>query len=154
MTDIARSGGPGAARCFLQHGEARLRRRGYVRSVEGVATFTKWPVVSATVASVNADDILLETDAPFLAPHPFGGPNGPYLLAHTLLTVAELQALKHAQLCAATRPNGEHNVRRTPHVNHMSASALVLWTPYPTVANFTRPTGGRKGGSEDGNQRT
>jgi TatD DNase family protein len=89
-------------------GDAAMARlcvdAGYVLSVAGVATFTNAPTVREAVASVNTDDILLETDAPFLAPHPFRGrPNGPYLLPHTLLAVAKLQAVEPAELCAATR---------------------------------------------------
>ncbi len=89
-------------------GDAAMARvcvdAGYVLSVAGVATFTNAPGVREAVASVNTDDILLETDAPFLAPHPFRGrPNGPYLLPHTLLAVAKLQAVEPAAVCAATR---------------------------------------------------
>jgi TatD DNase family protein len=89
-------------------GDAAMARAcvdaGYALSVAGVVTFTNAPAVREAVATVNADDILLETDAPFLAPHPFRGrPNGPYLLPHTLLAVATLKGLEPAELCAATR---------------------------------------------------
>jgi TatD DNase family protein len=89
-------------------GDAAMARlcvgAGYALSVAGVVTFTNALAVREAVASVNTDDILLETDAPFLAPHPFRGrPNGPYLLPHTLLAVAELKGLEPEELCAMTR---------------------------------------------------
>jgi TatD DNase family protein len=89
-------------------GDAAMARvcvdAGYALSVSGVVTFTNAPVMREAVASVNADNILVETDAPFLAPHPHRGrPNGPYLLPHTLLAVAALKGMEPAELCAVTR---------------------------------------------------
>lgn len=78
-------------------------RAGYVLSFAGVVTFTNAPRVREAAASVNADQILVETDAPFLAPHPFRGrPNSPYLLAQTLLTLASVLGIDAADLCHAT----------------------------------------------------
>ena len=75
---------------------------GYVLSFAGVVTFTNAPRVREAAASVNADQILGETDSPFLAPHPFRGrPNSPYLLAQTLLTLASVMGLSTAELCQA-----------------------------------------------------
>ena len=105
---LAEEGPPERVVFHAFSGDASMARvcvdAGYVLSVAGVATFTNAPAVREAVASVNADAILLETDAPFLAPHPYRGrPNGPYLLPHTLLAVAKLQAVEPAELCAATR---------------------------------------------------
>jgi len=44
---------------------------GYVLSFAGVVTFTNAPGVREAAAVVNADQILVETDAPFLAPEVF-----------------------------------------------------------------------------------
>jgi TatD DNase family protein len=87
-------------------GDAKMARAcvaaGYVLSFAGVVTFTNAPTVREAAASVNADQILVETDAPFLAPHPFRGrPNSPYLLAQTLLTMAAIQHLEVAELCVS-----------------------------------------------------
>jgi TatD DNase family protein len=77
-------------------------RAGYVLSFAGVVTFTNAPRVREAAASVNADQILVETDAPFLAPHPFRGrPNSPYLLGQTLLTLATVMGIDPAGLCRA-----------------------------------------------------
>jgi len=87
-------------------GDAAMARAcvdaGYVLSFAGVVTFTNAPRVREAAASVNADQILGETDSPFLAPHPFRGrPNSPYLLAQTLLTLASVMGLSPAELCQA-----------------------------------------------------
>lgn len=71
---------------------------GYVLSVSGVVTFTNAPALREAVGTSNTDHILVETDAPFLTPHPFRGrPNSPYLLPHTLLAVADLMRLTPAE---------------------------------------------------------
>jgi len=80
---------------------------GYVLSFAGVVTFTNAPGVREAAAAVNANHILVETDAPFLAPHPFRGqPNSPYLLAQTLLTLAAVQHLEVAELCVSLARTG------------------------------------------------
>ena len=92
-------------------GDAQMARAcadaGYVLSFAGVVTFTNAPGVREAAAVVNADHILVETDAPFLAPHPFRGrANSPYLLAQTLLTMAEVQHLDVAELCVSLARSG------------------------------------------------
>lgn len=73
---------------------------GYVLSFAGVVTFTNAPRVREAAALVNANQILVETDAPFLAPHPFRGrPNSPYLLGQTVWTLAAVQRIDVAELC-------------------------------------------------------
>jgi TatD DNase family protein len=80
---------------------------GYVLSFAGVVTFTNAPGVREAAAVVNAEHILVETDAPFLTPHPFRGrANSPYLLAQTLLTLAEVQRLEVAELCMSLAHTG------------------------------------------------
>ena len=81
---------------------------GYVLSFAGVVTFTNAPGVREAAASVNANQILVETDAPFLAPHPFRGrPNSPYLLGQTLLTMAAVQQRDVAELCVSVTQTGD-----------------------------------------------
>jgi TatD DNase family protein len=88
-------------------GDAAMARAcvgaGYVLSIPGVVTFTNAPSMREAVGVVNAGDILLETDAPFLAPHPYRGrPNSPYLLPYMALAVARLMRVELAELCTAT----------------------------------------------------
>ncbi len=108
---LAEQGAPERVVFHAFSGDAEMARTciraGYVLSVSGVVTFTNAPSMREAVGAVNAENILLETDAPFLTPHPFRGrPNTPYLLVHTLLKVAELTGVSPAELCAATRRKG------------------------------------------------
>jgi len=55
-----------------EHLEQGLRRGLYI-GVNGISTFTKSDAQKAVFASIPLDRLLLETDAPFLAPVPFRG---------------------------------------------------------------------------------
>lgn len=93
-------------------GDAEMARicidRGWVLSFPGVVTFTNAPSLRAAAAVTPLPHILLETDSPFLTPHPFRGrPNGPYLLPYTARAVAEATATGIDELCAAVRANGK-----------------------------------------------
>jgi TatD DNase family protein len=69
---------------------------GYVLSFPGVVTFRNAPELRAAAAAVPLDQLLVETDAPFLTPHPLRGrPNAPRLLP---LTVRGLAAALGADL--------------------------------------------------------
>ena len=58
--------------------------RGYVLSFPGVVTFKNAPALRAAAAVTPLDHVLVETDAPFLTPHPHRGrPNSPRLLPLT-----------------------------------------------------------------------
>jgi TatD DNase family protein len=62
---------------------------GYVLSFPGVVTFRNAPSLRAAAAVVPLDHLLVETDAPFLTPHPFRGrPNAPRLLPLTVRGLA------------------------------------------------------------------
>jgi TatD DNase family protein len=81
---------------------------GWVLSFPGVVTFTNAPSLRAAAAATALPHILLETDSPFLTPHPFRGrPNGPHLLPYTARAVAEATATGIEELCAAVRANGK-----------------------------------------------
>ena len=109
---LAEEGAPDRVVFHAFSGDAQMARAcvaaGYVLSFAGVVTFTNAPAVREAAASINADQILVETDAPFLAPHPFRGrPNSPYLLAETLLTLAAVQHLEVAELCVSLALTGD-----------------------------------------------
>lgn len=62
---------------------------GYVLSFPGVITFTNAPALREAAAAVPLDALLVETDAPFLTPHPHRGkPNAPRLLPLTVRGLA------------------------------------------------------------------
>jgi TatD DNase family protein len=81
---------------------------GYVLSFPGVITFKNAPGLRAAAATVPLDHLLVETDAPFLTPHPLRGtPNSPGLLPLTVRALAAATGHADDELCAAVRATGE-----------------------------------------------
>jgi TatD DNase family protein len=93
-------------------GDVDMTRRcvaaGYVLSFSGTVTFTNAPALRESAALVPQDQLLVETDAPFLTPHPFRGrPNEPYCTVYTVRALASLRGVTDAELGAALRGNAE-----------------------------------------------
>ncbi len=94
--------------CFT--GGADLARRalalGLYVSASGVITFKKSEDLRAVFAEVPLDRLLVETDAPFLAPGPHRGKrNEPAFVVHTAATLAEVKGVSREVLAAATTDN-------------------------------------------------
>ena len=80
---------------------------GYVLSFPGVVTFTNAPALRDAATTVPMGQVLVETDAPFLTPHPFRGrPNSPYLLPYTLLGLAQAMTVDPAELAESIMNTG------------------------------------------------
>ena len=78
---------------------------GYV-SFSGILTFPKSTELRAIAADLPADRLLVETDAPYLAPVPFRGKrNEPAHVAHTARVLAELRGLEFEALADLTTRN-------------------------------------------------
>lgn len=85
---------------------------GYVLSFAGTATFRNAKGLREAAALVPAEQMLVETDAPFLTPHPFRGrPNEPYCVNYTLQDLAELRGVSLAELVVATTRTAERTFR-------------------------------------------
>jgi TatD DNase family protein len=87
-------------------GDAEMARQcaraGYVLSFSGVITFRNAPGLRAAAAAVPTGQVLVETDAPFLTPHPFRGQaNSPYLLPYTVAALAEAMSVPTTRLLDA-----------------------------------------------------
>jgi TatD DNase family protein len=55
---------------------------------------------------IPLEQLLVETDAPFLTPHPYrGSPNEPYCLPYTVRAIAELVGRPAEELAQATTKN-------------------------------------------------
>lgn len=81
---------------------------GYVLSFPGVVTFKNAPALREAAAVTPPEHLLVETDAPFLTPHPLRGrPNAPRLLPITVRGLAAAAGLELDVLCAAVRDTGE-----------------------------------------------
>lgn len=96
--------------CFSGDGEFARRcvDAGYVLSFAGTATFRNARGVREAVALVPVEQLLVETDAPFLTPHPYRGqPNEPYCVNYTLRGIAELRGMSLEELVVATTTTAE-----------------------------------------------
>ena len=76
---------------------------GFVLSFSGVATFTNASGVKDAATACPETSMLVETDAPFLTPHPFRGrPNAPELLGWTARGIAAAKDVDPAVVAAGT----------------------------------------------------
>jgi TatD DNase family protein len=81
---------------------------GYVLSFSGTVTFRNAPALRESATMVPPAQLLVETDAPFLTPHPFRGrPNEPYCAAYTVRELARIREVSEADLGAVLRDNAE-----------------------------------------------
>lgn len=90
--------------CFS--GDADFARRcvdaGYVLSFAGPVTFKNARALREAAQLVPQDQLLVETDAPFLTPHPYRGrPNEPYCVNYTIRDLATLRGEDLSELCVA-----------------------------------------------------
>ena len=75
-------------------------------SVAGIVTFKNAVALRETVRDLPLDRLLVETDAPYLAPMPMRGKrNEPAFVAHTAACVAEIRGVTVEALAAATTDN-------------------------------------------------
>jgi len=92
------SGGPQEARRALD--------LGFYLAFGGIVTFPKALAVQESAKATPRDRILIETDAPYLAPVPKRGKrNEPALIVHTARKLAELRGESYEELCNATTEN-------------------------------------------------
>ncbi len=79
---------------------------GFYISFSGVLTFKKSDELRAIARDVRSDRLLVETDAPFLAPVPYRGKrNEPAFVVETAKVLAEIKGISAAALAATTRAN-------------------------------------------------
>ena len=75
-------------------------------SISGIVTFPKADNVRAVASRVPAERLLIETDAPWLAPVPHrGAQNEPAYVAATAATLAQLRGVSVQDLAAQTAAN-------------------------------------------------
>jgi TatD DNase family protein len=96
--------------CFS--GDAGFARqcveRGYVLSFAGTLTFGNAGYLREAAALTPMDQLLVETDAPFLAPAPLRGrPNASRLVPHTVRALADVTGAPLDQLCQGLTANAE-----------------------------------------------
>jgi TatD DNase family protein len=82
--------------------------RGFVLSFAGTVTFGNAAYLREAAALTPVDQMLVETDAPFLTPMPHRGrPNSSRLVPHTVRALAEVTGAELGQLCAGLTATAE-----------------------------------------------
>lgn len=94
------SGDESLARIAAEHG--------WYCSFAGTVTFKSAASIRAGLAALPQHLVLVETDAPFLAPTPHrGAPNASYLIPLTMRAMADVRGVNLASLCEAVSENTE-----------------------------------------------
>jgi TatD DNase family protein len=105
----------GLFHCFS--GDWAMARRcldwNFFLSVTGALTYKKGSILEEVIRRAPIESLLLETDAPFLAPHPFRGKrNEPAYLVHTAARLAEIRGIPAAELAPILYQNTCRAFRR------------------------------------------
>lgn len=103
-------GEPVVLHCFS--GDAEMARecvkRGYFLSFSGSVTFKGSNALREALAVVPLEQVLVETDAPFLTPHPHrGAANASYLMPLTIRVMATVLEVPEATLCHTVSDTSE-----------------------------------------------
>jgi TatD DNase family protein len=102
---------PGLIHCFSTSRELAERSLaiGFSISISGILTFKKAQELRDIAADIPLGRLLVETDAPYLAPLPHRGKrNEPSYVANTASLLSELKAVSEQELADATTDNFFH----------------------------------------------
>ena len=106
--EMAKGAFTGVIHCFTgtqKLADASLELGLYI-SVSGIATFKNSAALRDVIKNVPLDRLLVETDAPYLAPVPHRGKtNEPAFVTNTAAMLAELKGVSAQELADATTKN-------------------------------------------------
>lgn len=89
-----------------------LIERGYYISFSGVLTFKNAARLPEVAKAVPTDRMLIETDCPYLAPHPHRGKrNDSTLMRYTAEKLAEVKGMTYGEVCDITFENAKRVYR-------------------------------------------
>lgn len=94
--------------CFTENlsNARRCLDMGFYISMSGIVTFKNAATIQEVAKYIPMDRLLVETDAPFLAPVPFRGKvNHPALVSYTAQFIADLKEISLESLAQATTNN-------------------------------------------------
>tara|TARA_B100000700_G_C14905350_1_gene789440 strand:+ start:138 stop:908 length:771 start_codon:yes stop_codon:yes gene_type:complete len=75
-------------------------------SVSGIITFNKSKELLKTVSYIPIENLLVETDSPYLSPSPLRGkPNEPSYIVHTINKLAEIKKISKEEVAKKTTAN-------------------------------------------------
>lgn len=84
----------------------QLCERGWYISFSGTVTFKNANKVKAACAATPLDRLLSETDAPYLAPHPYRGQmNNSILMSNTVREMAQIHGASYEEMLEITNNN-------------------------------------------------
>jgi len=92
---LSAEGAPGTVIFHCFSSDAAMARtcvaNGWLLSLAGTVSFRNAHALREAAALIPPEQLLVETDAPFLTPHPYrGAPNEPYCLPYTVRALAEV----------------------------------------------------------------
>lgn len=99
---------PGVIHCFSYSPEiaAEFIKRGFKLGIGGVITFENAKTIRRVVEEISLEDIVLETDCPYLAPKPFRGKrNNSGLLTYVAEKIAEIKGVSAEEVIEKTSAN-------------------------------------------------
>jgi TatD DNase family protein len=99
---------PGVIHCFSSGPELaeKVLQMGFYISLSGILTFKRADALRDVAETVPLDRLLVETDAPYLAPIPNRGKrNEPAFVVHTAGALAVVKGIDASTLAAATTEN-------------------------------------------------
>jgi TatD DNase family protein len=107
---LAAEGAPDAVIFHCFSSDAAMARRcvdaGWLLSLSGTASFRNARALREAVPLIPPEQLLVETDAPYLTPHPYRGTaNEPYCLPYTVRAIAELVNRHPEELAQVTTSN-------------------------------------------------
>lgn len=81
---------------------------GFYLGVSGIVTFKSAEILEKLFSAIPLENLLLETDSPYLAPTPHRGKrNEPAFVANTALKLGELKSILLEEICQATTQNAK-----------------------------------------------
>ncbi|WP_346007639.1 TatD family hydrolase [Janibacter terrae] len=109
---LAEEGAPETTVLHCFSGDLAMARecveRGYYLSFAGTVTFKSAAALREALVHTPIEQVLAETDAPYLTPTPERGrANAPYLLPHTVRVMARTLGVDVPSMCAAISDNSE-----------------------------------------------
>ncbi|MEW4466983.1 TatD family hydrolase [Parasphingorhabdus sp. JC815] len=111
MEEMEKGAFTGVIHCFTASEDFARKALdlGLYISISGIVTFKNAKDLQATAAKLPLDRLLIETDAPFLAPVPHRGKTGePAFVADTARFLAELRGESYTELSETTAQNFYH----------------------------------------------
>lgn len=109
---LAAEGAPDVVIFHCFSSDSAMARRcvdaGWFLSLSGTVSFRNARALREAVPLIPVEQLLVETDAPFLTPHPYRGTaNEPYCLPYTVRAIAELLDRRPEELAGVTTSNAQ-----------------------------------------------